>query len=104
MTGLARDLECRYPSPRASRRCAARGMGTGWVVGLHCSFGHVSSVNEEGQVPDEPDHETVVRLYVEPVKLSPVRSDRGLLEPGSAPPFSSSAHWAAGRRGASATW
>jgi hypothetical protein len=34
------------------------------------------------QVPDEADHESVVRLYLEPVKPSPVRSDRVLLEPG----------------------
>ena len=49
--------------------------------GLHSSFGHVSPVDEEGQVP-EADHESVVRLYVEPVRPSPVRSDRVLLEPG----------------------
>jgi hypothetical protein len=34
------------------------------------------------QVPDEADHESVLRLYLEPVKPSPVRSDRVLLEPG----------------------
>ncbi len=50
--------------------------------GLHSSFGHVSSVDEEGQVPEEAYHESVVRLYVEPVRPSPVRSDRVLLEPG----------------------
>jgi hypothetical protein len=49
---------------------------------VHSSFGHVSSVGEEGRVLDEAAQESVVRLYVEPVKLSPARSDRGLLEPG----------------------
>jgi hypothetical protein len=44
--------------------------------------GNVSSVDEEGRVPDEADHESVVRLQVEPVKPSPARSDRVLLEPG----------------------
>jgi hypothetical protein len=34
------------------------------------------------QVPDEAAHESVLRLYLEPVKPSPVRSDRVLLEPG----------------------
>jgi SAM-dependent methyltransferase len=85
------DNDGRFPERTPQAFLLARKPGRGAArspAGLPCSppghsaFAHVSSVDEEGQVPEEADHESVVRLYVEPVKPGPVRSDRVLLEPG----------------------